>query len=687
MDLCLYELNHRVVERCPESPSDERRSCEEMTGRRSSSPQPRPKRSAAGQPTVGLELAALALVVLTTLAVYWPVKGFEFVNYDDNAFIYENARMQEGLTLRNVGWAFTTSVAANWHPLTVLTHLLDCSLFGLNAGGHHLTNLLIHLMDVALLYLLLRRLSLSAGAALLAAGLFGLHPLNVESVAWVAERKNVLSMLFLFLTLLAYLSYGRTRSRRSYAAALLLFAAGLMSKPMLVSVPVLLLLLDFWPLRRGSLTSARGALRDALRLLPEKVPFVALALGASLLTILTQRDSAALASLATFSIPARFMNAAISYVTYLADMAWPVGLAVFYPRTFPGAWQSAGAAIVLVAASAVAWRQRIRRPYVAFGWLWFLVTLLPVIGLVQVGSQARADRYAYMPLIGPFLVLALLAEEGVRQLELSRWAAAGAGGLLALGLSAATRSQVLVWRDTQTLFEHALANVKGAYVAHNGLGILYGKSGRHDEARREFEAALAIDPDYYDAWSNLGQVALDQNDLEGAVRFYQKAIHYRRTVPKTVNNLGTALARLGRYAEAIGYFEEAIRLDPVYASARSNRAGALKELGRFDEAVAEYRKVIEANPKYAHAHNGLGLVYFRQGRLEEATAEFTLARQSRPDFIDAFLNEGMALAGRGMMAESLASFEAALRLEPGNAQAQRGLEEVRRRLASSGARP
>jgi Tfp pilus assembly protein PilF len=624
-----------------------------MTGRRSSSPQPRAGSSPTGRPSARLELAGLALLMLATLIVYWPVKGFEFVNYDDNAFIYENARMLEGLTLRNVGWAFTTTVAANWHPLTVLTHLLDCSLFGLNAGGHHLTNVLIHLADVLLLFLLVRRLSLSAGASLLVTALFALHPLNVESVAWVAERKNVLSMLFLFLTLLAYLRYARTGSCRSHAGALLLFAAGLMSKSMLVSVPVLLLLLDFWPLRRGSLASARGALRDAVRLLPEKIPFVLLALGASLLAILTQRESDAVASLASFSIADRVMNAALSYVSYVGQLLWPTHLSVFYPRVFPGAWQSAGAAILLVAASAVAWRQRIRRPYLAFGWLWFLVTLLPVIGLVQVGSQAHADRYGYMPLIGLFVILASLGEEGVRRLKAPRWAAPATGCAVALGLAVATRSQVLVWHDTQTLFEHAIANVKGAYVAHNGLGILYGKSRRYDEARKAFDAALAIDPDYYDAWSNLGQIALDQGDLEGAVRYYQKAIQYRRTAPKTVNNLGTALARLGRYAEAIGYFEESIRLDPDYLSARYNHANVLNELGRSDEAVAEYRRLIEASPKYARAHGGLASIYSKQGKLREA----------------------------------LASFETALRLEPDNAQARSGAEEVRQRLVASGRKP
>lgn len=595
------------------------------------------------------ELLALALVVAATLVVYWPVRGFDFVNYDDNAFIFENARMQEGLTLRNVGWAFTVSVAANWHPLTVLTHLLDCSLYGLDAGGHHVTNLLLHLANVALLYLVLRRFALSAGASLLVAALFAVHPLNVESVAWVAERKNVLSMLFLFLTLWAYAEYARTGSRRAYALVLVAFAAGLMSKAMLVTVPFLLLLLDLWPLRRGSLDSLRTAVRDLLRLAPEKLPLLALALAASLLTILTQEHSEALGGLGGFPLAARLMNAAVSYLAYVGDLFWPADLAVFYPHRGlgTGVGPSLGAAAVLVGATALAWRQRLRRPYLLVGWLWYLGTLVPVIGLVQVGSQARADRYAYLPLLGLFLIAAALAEELAGR---RRAAAAIAGALVVLALSVACRRQVLVWRDTETLFRHTVASVDGAYVAHNQLGILHATRGRYDEARREFETALAIQPSYYDGWNNLGQISLDQNDLEGAVRHYTKAIAYRRA-PKALNNLGTALARLGRHAEAERHFAQALQRDPSYATARFNHAAVLAELGRGDEALRESRSTIAEMPGNPQAHNSLGAVSLRLGRLEEA----------------------------------LAAYEAALRLDPGNAQARSGAAQVRQRLAGTDA--
>ncbi len=623
-----------------------RRPAREARAGRSGGPPeaaPAPARSALP------ELLALALVLIATAVVYWPVRGFDFVNYDDNAFIFENARMQEGLTLRNLGWAFTVSVAANWHPLTVLTHLLDCSLYGLDAGGHHVTNLLLHLVNVALLYQVLRRFALSAGASLLVAALFAVHPLNVESVAWVAERKNVLSNLFLFLTLWAYASYARTGSRRAYALVLVSFAAGLMSKAMLVTVPFLLLLLDLWPLRRGSLDSLGTAARDLLRLAPEKLPLLALALGLSLLTILTQGHSEALGGLGGFPIAARLMNAAVSYLAYVGDLFWPTGLAVFYPHRgmSTGVWQSLAAAAALVGATAVAWRQRLRRPYLLVGWLWYLGTLVPVIGLVQVGSQARADRYAYLPLIGLFVVVALLAEELA-----GRWraAAAVAGGLLVLVLAIACRGQVLVWRDTETLFRHTVASVEGAYVAHNQLGILHATRGRYDEARREFEAALAIQPNYYDGWNNLGQISLDQNDLEGAVRHYTKAIAYRRA-PKAHNNLGTALARLGRHAEAERHFAQAMKVDPGYATARFNHAAVLAELGRGEEALREGRSTVAAWPENPLAHNSLGSVCLRLGRLDEA----------------------------------LAAYEAALRLDPGNARARSGVEQVRQRLAGTDA--
>lgn len=561
-----------------------------MSGRRARSSLQKPAPSPTAGPIARWELAALALVLVTALAVYWPVRGFAFVNYDDNAFIFENARMQEGLSLRNAGWAFTVSIAANWHPLTTLTHLVDCSLFHLDAGGHHLTNLLFHLVNVALLYLLLRRLTLSAGASLLVAALFALHPINVESVAWVSERKNVLSQLFFLLTLLAYAGYARSGSRRSYAAALALFAAGLMSKTMLVSVPVVLVLLDLWPLRRASVDSARSALRGILRLLPEKLPFVALSLAACVLTIVTQRDAQALTDLRSLPVAERLGNAAASYLAYVGDLLVPVHLAVFYPRVNVEAWRALGAAALLVAATILAWRQRLRRPYLLVGWAWYLVALLPVIGIVQVGSQSRADRYAYLPLLGLFLILALLAEEAAGRLRASRTALWAAGGVLSLGLSFVTRGQVRVWQDDETLWRHTIGVVKGAYVAHNGLGLFHAKHGRSAEAEQDFQAAVAINPEYYDSWNNLGQLKLDQNELEAAVGYYRKALRYRRSSPKTLNNLGTCLARQGQLAEAATLYEEALRLDPEYLSARNNYARALGALGRADEANVQLQR-------------------------------------------------------------------------------------------------
>ena len=565
-----------------------------MSGRRTSPSPKAPAPLATAGPIARWELVALVLVVAATLAVYWPVRSFEFVNYDDNQFIFDNPRMQEGLSLRNAGWAFTVAIAANWHPLTTLTHLIDCSVFHLDAGGHHLTSLLIHLLNVVLLYLLLRRLTVSAGAGLLVAALFALHPVNVESVAWISERKNVLSQLFFFLTLWAYADYARSGSRRSFAVALALFAAGLMSKAMLVSVPAVLLLLDLWPLGRASLASARTALRDLVRLLPEKLPFVALSLAASVLTVVTQREVDALPDLRHFPLATRLANAAVSYLAYVGDLFAPVHLAVCYQVVGIEAWRSLGAAALLVAASAVAWLQRLRRPYLLVGWAWYLVTLVPVIGVVQVGSQARADRYAYLPLIGLFLVLALLAEEAAGWLRAPRTALWAAAGVLLLGLAPVTRRQVLVWHDDQALWQHALGSVKGAYVAYNGLGMLHAKQHKLAEAAKDFEAAVAINPEYYDAWNNLGQVKLEQNDLEAAVGYYRKALRYKRSSPKALNNLGTCLARQGHFTEAAGFYEEALGLDPEYVNARSNYARALSALGRADEANVQLQKVEES---------------------------------------------------------------------------------------------
>jgi tetratricopeptide (TPR) repeat protein len=578
-----------------------------------------------------LELLGVALVVIATLVVYWPVRGFGFVNYDDPAFVTANPRMQEGLSLRNLGWAFTVTVAANWHPLTTLTHLLDCTLFGVDPGGHHLTSLVIHLADVVVLYVLLRRLTLSAGASLLVTALFALHPLNVESVAWVSERKNVLSQLFLLLTLGAYAAYARTRSRRAYAAALLLFVAGLLSKAMLVSVPVLLLLLDLWPLRRASLESAGTALRDLVRLLPEKLPFVALSLASCAITVLTQRDTA---MVGTYPLAARLMNAAVSYVAYVVDLFVPIHLSPFYPHLGmdTGVWRSLGAAALLVAATAVAWLQRTRRPYLLVGWLWYVVTLLPVIGLVQVGAQGRADRYAYLPLLGLFVILALLAEELVGRLRIPRAVPLAAGAAVVLGLSTLARGQALAWHDDQALFQHAVSALPRAHLDHHLRGVWLLKERRYFEAAQQFEAAIAIKPDYYEAWSDLGQVRLAQSAADEAARCYEEAIRLRPGNPKDLNNLGMALARQNRYDEAEARFREALQLDPVYPPALNNHASMLVELGRAPEALIEFR----AN--------------------------------------------GATLLGAGRLAEALASYEAALRLAPDDPQSKSGAEDLRRRL-------
>jgi tetratricopeptide (TPR) repeat protein len=599
-----------------------------------------PEPATAGKPSARLEALALAIVVITTLVVYWPVQTFHFVNYDDPAFITNNPRMQEGLSLRNLGWAFTVSIAANWHPLTTISHLIDCSLWGPDAGGHHVTGLVIHLAAVMALYLLLRRLSLSFGVRLLVTGLFALHPLNVESVAWVSERKNVLSQLFLFLTLWAYAAYARTRSRRDYALALALFVAGLLSKSMLVSVPLLLVLLDFWPLRRSSLADPKAALRDAVRLLPEKLPFVALSLASCVVTILTQRATA-VGALQSFPIAARLMNAAVSYVAYVADMVLPTHLSPFYPYLGmdTGAWRSIGAAVLLVGATAVAWQQRVRRPYVLVGWLWYVVTLVPVIGLVQVGAQARADRYAYLPLIGLFLVVALLAEELVQRTKVKRATWYAAGGAVLLCLSVMSRAQAMAWYDNQSLFQHALQALPDAYVDHNKRGLWLVKERRFDEAAEQFEAAVAIKPDFGEAWSNLGQVRIEQRNPEEAVRCYEEALRYTPGNPKDLNNLGIALAGLRRFEEAEKRFAEALKLDPAYPSALFNYAGMMQEQGRTSEAVAEFRR------------------------------------------------GGALLASKGKLSEALGSYEAALRLAPDDAQARSGAEEVRQKLGTTSAKP
>src|SRR5437660_12724311 len=508
------------------------------------------------------ERRVAVLLAVATLAVYAQVAGHGFVSYDDPDYVSGNPYVRAGLTRAGLSWALTTGHAGNWHPLTWLSHMLDCQLFGLRPGAHHLTNVLLHTANSLLLFVLLRGMSGALWPSAAVASFFALHPLHVESVAWVSERKDVLSTLFWMLTLLAYWRYTREPSLRRYLPVLVLLALGLMSKPMLVTLPLVMLLLDVWPLGRlplaapeggdtpcversarrqevrpGSHPRARKARRSealprarratwppGLRLVLEKVPLVALAAASSVFTFVVQLHGGAVAPVDALPFQARVANALVSYAAYLGKMIYPAGLVIFYPRVPLPAWQVAAAGLALVAGSLLVIRLAPRRPWLLVGWLWYVVTLLPVIGLVQVGDLAMADRYTYVPLIGPFIMLAWSAAEIVRRRPAWRSTVAASAGVLLAGCAVATGLQLRYWRSSMTLFEHAVEVIPDNYVAHLSLGNALAEQGRLDDAIAHYSAALRVKPDLATAHGNLGVILARQGTPEEAGAQYAAAL-------------------------------------------------------------------------------------------------------------------------------------------------------------------
>jgi hypothetical protein len=523
---------------------------------------------------IGVVLAAIVL------ATFGQVVGFDFINYDDPDYVTANPYVRAGLTRAGLAWALTTSHASNWHPVTWLSHMLDCEVWGLRPGGHHLTSVVLHAGSSLLLFAVLRGMTASVWPSAAVAWLFALHPLHVESVAWVAERKDVLSTFFWMLTVLAYWRYVRRPGIARYLLVMLLLALGLMAKPMLVSVPFVLLLLDVWPLGRLSPSVGAGASSGrALRPVLEKIPLLCVVAASSLVTLAVGLRGGAMAAFDTLPLSSRLGNATVSSVLYLRKTVLPVDLGLFYPRASFSGGQVAGAALIVIVVSATVLRLGRERPWLIVGWLWYLVTLLPVIGLVQVGDQAMADRYTYVPLIGPFIMVAWSVKD-----VMARWPAARAPvGIIAMGLlaicPAITWLQLRHWRSSVTLFTHAAAVIPDNYVAQVQLGNALAEQGRFAEAIDRYRAALRVKPDLAEAHGNLGALLAQEGRLDEAIAEYAEALRLNPNLADAHNNLGVALAAQGQVELAIRHYAEALRLNPNHQTARDNLARALAARG------------------------------------------------------------------------------------------------------------
>ena len=601
-----------------------------------------------------------------TLALYLQVTTHEFVSYDDDVYVTANAQIQTGLNAGNVAWAFTSTSAANWHPITWLSHMLDCQLYGLKPSGHHFTNLLIHLSNVLLLFWVLKVMTGAIWRSALVAAFFAVHPLNVESVAWIAERKNLLSTLFWILTIWAYVWYARKPELKRYLATLGLFALGLMSKPMVVTLPFVLLLLDCWPLER--LTSqprtsdaetapakkgkrqARKAKQVELapsyppetagRLILEKAPLFVLAAAGSIVTVIAQKKAGAVGAVEAFPIGVRLTNAVVSYAGYLGQAIWPSGLSVLYPHpkgTLP-VWEIGVSALALLSLTALAVWQARRYRWAAVGWLWYLGTLVPVIGLVQVGLQARADRYAYVPLIGVFIAIVWAGARYANNVTSRRnWLIGLIVGMLAC-FALAANFQLHYWRNSLALFQHAIEVTENNFVAHNNLGELLAGTGRLDEAESHFNKALEINPRFDQALHNSGMMLVQQHKPQEAIEQFTKAVEINPTFLEAHNKLGAALAETGRLDEAAAALSRALEIKPGYPSAHANMALVLERQGKLDEAVTHYSEALRfmANSAIsAQTHYRLGNLLAKKGDKAQATLHYREALRLKPDYTQA----------------------------------------------------
>ncbi len=516
-------------------------------------------------------------LVAAVLAIYAQTAHHAFVSYDDPGYVTGNVSIRDGITWQSLRWAVTTTDFYNWHPLTWLSYLVDYHLYGLNPRGYHLTNVALHAANTLLVFAVFRRMTGDVWPSALVAALFGVHPLHVESVAWVSERKDVLSTFLALLTMGAYVRYAERRAAGWYVTALGFFALGLAAKPMLVTLPFVLVLLDYWPLRRLE-RRGEAVWRSLGRLMTEKLPFVVLSAACSVMTVYAQSAGSAVAALDRFSLGVRAMNALVSYVAYLEKMVWPVGLSVRYPH--PGAalpvWKAVVAAGILLAVTAAVIRWLRSRPYVAVGWWWYLGTLIPVIGLVQAGDQAMADRYSYIPSVGIFIAVAWGLRDASAVWPRARPAIVCLAAAVVVMLTATAWNQTRYWRDSITLYEHSLSVIGGDPLLHYNLANELREQGRLDDAVRHYQDAIRFDPTYVAAHTNLGPILAQQGRTDEAIAHYATALSLTPDLAEAHNNLGMLLGEQGRIADAIPHFEEAVRLKPELEGARQNLEVARK---------------------------------------------------------------------------------------------------------------
>ncbi len=650
-----------------------------------------------------------------TLVAFWQVNQCDFVDFDDPSYVTENIHIQHGITTEAIRWAFTAGYSSNWHPVTWMSHMLDIQVFGLKPRWHHLTNLLFHIANTLLLFFIFHRMTKAPWKSAFVAALFALHPLHVESVAWVAERKDVLSTFFWMLTMGAYIRYVEHPRFTSYLAVFTFLALGLMAKPMLVTLPFVLLLLDYWPLgrfeqktpareipaeinkpvsanKRKRKSSRKQAVQAIVQdakpadrryqralvrpLLIEKMPFFALAALSGIVTFIAQQKGGSVASLKVIPPGVRMANAFVSYIIYIGKTIWPENLAVLYlhPGWWP-LWQVPGAVFLLIAVTLVVIREAKRFPYLATGWLWFAVTLAPVIGIVQVGQQAMADRYTYIPLIGLFIMAAWGIPQVLKNWRYRKEALTTSSALILACLFILTWTQVGYWRSNITLFSHTLEATRDNYVIQENRGVAYAKLGDYRRAIEDYDKAIEINPKCLEAYNNRGAAYAKLGNYRRATEDYDRAIEIDPECVLSYVYRGSAYLELANPGKALSDYDRAVGIDPENPDGYANRGAAYDKLGNYRQAVSDYDRAVEINHDYAWAYNGRGASYAKLGNRSQAISDYDKAIEIKPEYSEAHYNRGVLYQGLGNHRQAIEDFNRAIEIKPDyvEAYANRGV--------------
>jgi tetratricopeptide (TPR) repeat protein len=633
------------------------------------------------------------LLIFSIIITYRQIVNFNFVGYDDELYVTKNTNVQKGLTSESLKWAFTTFHSANWHPLTWISHMSDYELYGLNPQGHHWTNVEFHILNTLLLFFIIFKTTGALWRSVFVAALFALHPLHVESVAWVSERKDLLSTFFGMLTILAYCRYVKKHSIISYLLTVLFLSMGLMAKPMLVTFPFVLLLLDYWPLKRVRFenigpSQAGGKIfcyfKGSDRLILEKIPFLVLAIFSCILTFLAQNSEGAVKSLEVLPLKSRVANALFSYIGYVFKAIWPSKLAVFYPypENILSEWKIIGAGLLISVTIFLSIRTVRKYPYIGVGLFMYLGTLVPVIGLVQVGDQAMADRYTYIPLIGIFIIVAWGVPDLFKQWDYRNFFLGSFGGIILVTLSIISFYQLMHWKNGITLFDHTIQISENNFIAQNNLGTALA-SVDPDNAIFHYKEALRIKPDYAVAFYNLGTVFKNRGNTDDSIFNYLEALRIDPDYLEAHINLGTVLFSIGNYEEAVLHFKKALKIDPRKTAVRMKLAKVLYVQGKSGEAVSHYKEILKTDFQNSDAHYNLGNILICEGNTKDAFVHFAEAIKFKPDYAPAYNKIGVILFHQGKIKKAEVFFLKAIQIDPNCYETRKNLEILKRAKKSN----